>query len=162
MASRSSNPPLLPRAFRAWPLAWPSPSGPLGWQRSPGSTARRRRVPRSGMRSTVEAGGARSISECYGHDARGDGKSGQRGADDDRASATRRASVASLSAGDVQEYPRVIEERDSHAVSWSSVSSRNRRRTSLVLRFSKLALSLLFNLSCSDRRVLPLLSGCSR
>ena len=47
MASRSSNPPLLPRAFRAWPLAWPSPSGPLGWQRSPGSTARRRRVPRS-------------------------------------------------------------------------------------------------------------------
>ncbi len=46
------------RAFRAWPLAWPSPSGPLGWQRSPGSTARRRRVPRSGMRSTVEAGGA--------------------------------------------------------------------------------------------------------
>ena len=22
-----------PRAFRAWPLAWPSPSGPLGWQR---------------------------------------------------------------------------------------------------------------------------------
>ena len=47
-----------PRARRAWPLAWPSPSGPLGWQRSPGSTARRRRVPRSGMRSTVEAGGA--------------------------------------------------------------------------------------------------------
>jgi len=43
---------------RAWPLAWPLPSGPLGWQRSPGSTARRRRVPRSGMRSTVEAGGA--------------------------------------------------------------------------------------------------------
>jgi hypothetical protein len=33
-----------PRAFWAWPLAWPSPSGPLGWQRSPGSTARRRRV----------------------------------------------------------------------------------------------------------------------
>ena len=24
-----------PRAFRAWPLAWPSPSGSLGWQRSP-------------------------------------------------------------------------------------------------------------------------------
>jgi hypothetical protein len=47
-----------PRAFRAWPAAWPSPSGPLGWQRSPGSTARRRRVPRSGMGSTVEAGGA--------------------------------------------------------------------------------------------------------
>jgi hypothetical protein len=47
-----------PRTARAWPLAWPSPSGPLGWQRSPGSTARRRRVPRSGMRSTVEAGGA--------------------------------------------------------------------------------------------------------
>src|SRR5262249_9151080 len=47
-----------PRGYRAWPLAWPSPSGPLGWQRSPGSTARRRRVPRSGMRSTVEAGGA--------------------------------------------------------------------------------------------------------
>ena len=23
------------RAYRAWPLAWPSPSGPLGWQRSP-------------------------------------------------------------------------------------------------------------------------------
>ena len=46
------------RALRAWPLAWPSPSGPLGRQRSPGSTARRRRVPRSGMRSTVEAGGA--------------------------------------------------------------------------------------------------------
>jgi hypothetical protein len=23
-----------PRAFRAWPLAWPSPSGPLGRQRS--------------------------------------------------------------------------------------------------------------------------------
>ena len=22
-----------PCAFRAWPLAWPSPSGPLGWQR---------------------------------------------------------------------------------------------------------------------------------
>ena len=44
--------------YRAWPLAWPSPSGPLGRQRSPGSTARRRRVPRSGMRSTVEAGGA--------------------------------------------------------------------------------------------------------
>jgi hypothetical protein len=22
-----------PRADRAWPLAWPSPSGPLGWQR---------------------------------------------------------------------------------------------------------------------------------
>jgi hypothetical protein len=47
-----------PRAFRAGPSAWPSPSGPQGWQRSPGSTARRRRVPRSGMRSTVEAGGA--------------------------------------------------------------------------------------------------------
>jgi hypothetical protein len=47
-----------PRAFRAWPPAWPSPSGPLGWQRSTGSTARRRRVPRSGMRSTVEAEGA--------------------------------------------------------------------------------------------------------
>ena len=47
-----------PRAFRAWPSAWPSPSGPLGRPRSPGSTARRRRVPRSGMRSTVEAGGA--------------------------------------------------------------------------------------------------------
>ena len=46
-----------PRAFRAWPLAWPSPSGPLGWQRSPGSTARRRRVPRSGMRSTVRLEG---------------------------------------------------------------------------------------------------------
>ena len=30
-----------PRAYRAWPSAWPSPSGPLGWQRSPGSTARR-------------------------------------------------------------------------------------------------------------------------
>jgi hypothetical protein len=40
----------------AWPMAWPSPSGPLGRQRSLGSTARRRRVPR-GMRSTVEAGG---------------------------------------------------------------------------------------------------------
>ncbi len=26
-----------PRAYRAWPLAWPSPSGPLGRQRSPGS-----------------------------------------------------------------------------------------------------------------------------
>jgi hypothetical protein len=26
-----------PRASRAWPLAWPSPSGPLGWQRSPAS-----------------------------------------------------------------------------------------------------------------------------
>jgi hypothetical protein len=25
----------LPRAFRAWPPARPSPSGPLGWQRSP-------------------------------------------------------------------------------------------------------------------------------
>jgi hypothetical protein len=24
-----------PRAFRAWPLAWPLPSGPLGRQRSP-------------------------------------------------------------------------------------------------------------------------------
>ena len=24
-----------PRAFWAWPLAWPSPSGPLGRQRSP-------------------------------------------------------------------------------------------------------------------------------
>jgi hypothetical protein len=24
-----------PRAYRAWPVAWPSPSGPLGWQRSP-------------------------------------------------------------------------------------------------------------------------------
>ena len=44
--------------LRAWPLAWPSPSGPQGRPRSPGSTARRRRVPRSGMRSTVEAGGA--------------------------------------------------------------------------------------------------------
>ena len=33
-----------PRAFRAWPLAWPLPSGPLGRQRSLGSTARRRRV----------------------------------------------------------------------------------------------------------------------
>jgi hypothetical protein len=22
-----------PRTYRAWPLAWPSPSGPLGWQR---------------------------------------------------------------------------------------------------------------------------------
>jgi hypothetical protein len=45
-------------AYRARPLAWPSPSGPQGWQRSPRSTARRRRVPRNGMRSTVEAGGA--------------------------------------------------------------------------------------------------------
>ena len=44
--------------FRAWPAAWPSPSGPPGRQRSPGSTARRRRVARSAMRSTVEAGGA--------------------------------------------------------------------------------------------------------
>jgi hypothetical protein len=34
-----------PRALRAWPLAWPSPSGPLGWQRSPMSTARARRAP---------------------------------------------------------------------------------------------------------------------
>ena len=63
-ASPDSSPVLLiavevsPRAYRAWPLAWPSPSGPLGRQRSPGSTARRRRVPRSGMRSTVDAGGA--------------------------------------------------------------------------------------------------------
>ena len=24
-----------PRPLGAWPLAWPSPSGPLGWQRSP-------------------------------------------------------------------------------------------------------------------------------
>jgi hypothetical protein len=24
--------------FRAWPLAWSSPSGPLGWQRSPALT----------------------------------------------------------------------------------------------------------------------------
>jgi hypothetical protein len=24
-----------PRAFRAWPVAWPSPSGPPGRQRSP-------------------------------------------------------------------------------------------------------------------------------
>jgi hypothetical protein len=24
-----------PRVLRAWPLAWPLPSGPLGWQRSP-------------------------------------------------------------------------------------------------------------------------------
>ena len=47
-----------PRASRAWPLAWPSPSGPSGRQRSPGSTARRRRVARSAMRSTVDAGGA--------------------------------------------------------------------------------------------------------
>ncbi len=31
-----------PRSYRAWPLAWPSPSGPLGRQWSPGSTARRR------------------------------------------------------------------------------------------------------------------------
>ena len=45
-----------PREFRAWPSAWPSPSGPLGWQRSPGSTALRRRVPRSGMRSTRRGG----------------------------------------------------------------------------------------------------------
>jgi hypothetical protein len=22
-----------PRVLRAWPVAWPSPSGPLGWQR---------------------------------------------------------------------------------------------------------------------------------
>jgi hypothetical protein len=34
--------------FRAWPPAWPSPSGPLGRQRSPGSMARRRRVARQG------------------------------------------------------------------------------------------------------------------
>ncbi len=33
-----------PRANRAWPSAWSSPSGPLGWQRSPGSTARRSRL----------------------------------------------------------------------------------------------------------------------
>ena len=45
--------------IRAWPLAWPLPSGPLGWQRSPGSTARRRCVPRSGMRRTGGAGGGR-------------------------------------------------------------------------------------------------------
>jgi len=25
----------LPRAYRAWPLAWPPPSGPAGRQRSP-------------------------------------------------------------------------------------------------------------------------------
>ena len=35
-----------PRAFWAWPLAWPSPSGPLGWQslqgqrRAAGASAR--------------------------------------------------------------------------------------------------------------------------
>jgi hypothetical protein len=50
-----------PRAFRAWPLAWPSPSGPLGWQRSPGSTARRRHVPRSGMRSPIRLEGPARI-----------------------------------------------------------------------------------------------------
>jgi hypothetical protein len=48
-----------PRAYRAWPLAWPSPSGPPGRRRSPGSTARRRRVRAAArMRNTVEAGGA--------------------------------------------------------------------------------------------------------
>ena len=47
--------------FRAWPSAWPSPSGPLGWQRSPGSTARRRRVPRSNAASLSRAAGG-SIS----------------------------------------------------------------------------------------------------
>ena len=50
-----------PRAFRAWPLAWPSPSGPLGRQRHLQGERRAegasRAVPRSGMRSTVEAGG---------------------------------------------------------------------------------------------------------
>jgi hypothetical protein len=46
-----------PRAFRARPLAWPSPSGPRGPAEAPGQTARRRRVPRSGTRSTAEAGG---------------------------------------------------------------------------------------------------------
>ena len=51
-----------PRAFRAWPLAWPSPLGPLGWQRSPGSTARRRRVPRSGTWWT-DSGSARQRRE---------------------------------------------------------------------------------------------------
>jgi len=51
----------LPRAFRAWPLAWPSPVRPAGWQRSPGSTARRRRVPRSGMRRTLRLEGPARI-----------------------------------------------------------------------------------------------------
>ena len=34
----------LPRAFRAWPLAWPLPSGPLGWQRAPGGQWRARKA----------------------------------------------------------------------------------------------------------------------
>jgi hypothetical protein len=49
-----------PRAFRAWPLAWPSPSGPLGRQRSPGSRvgacAHRRGDATGG--SALDAGGA--------------------------------------------------------------------------------------------------------
>jgi hypothetical protein len=49
-----------PRAFRAWPLAWPSPSGPLGRQRSPGSRvgACAHRLGDATGGSALDAGGA--------------------------------------------------------------------------------------------------------
>jgi hypothetical protein len=48
------------RAFWAWPLAWPSPSGPLGRQRSPGSRvgARAHRRGDATGGSALDAGGA--------------------------------------------------------------------------------------------------------
>ena len=43
-----------PRAYRAWPPAWPSPSGPLGWQRSPAlKGGSRRSFLRSGFRNDL-------------------------------------------------------------------------------------------------------------
>jgi len=37
-----------PRAFRAWPLAWPSLSGSLGWQSLAGEFARLREAAGAG------------------------------------------------------------------------------------------------------------------
>jgi hypothetical protein len=45
-----------PRPVRAWPLAWPAPSGPLGWQRLQGQGSARRDA--TGW-SALDAGGAR-------------------------------------------------------------------------------------------------------
>ncbi len=51
-----------PRAFRAWPSAWPSPSGPQGRQRSPAlKGGSRRSFLRSGQKRSwgaLDAGGA--------------------------------------------------------------------------------------------------------
>jgi|HubBroStandDraft_5_1064220.scaffolds.fasta_scaffold03464_2 hypothetical protein len=58
-----------PRPVRAWPLAWPAPSGPLGWQRLQGQGSARRDATGG---SALDAGGASpdnarrsGLARCY-------------------------------------------------------------------------------------------------